>query len=769
MADFNGLKSEVSTAETQGASHQDARRAVLRRIPSREMPTYIEQVLAPNGKHCLIVVERLARDGTLTDEEAAAYVRDARAAASLQHANVVRGRAIGVRQSEILVACDFVDGERLSELWHTAQAARSTVPVDIAVRVLVDILSGLGALHSLADEDRRSLELVHGEVTAANVLVGADGVSRLLHTCRIRRPGATNQDEPSSLSPEAASGKKIDARADVFSVGVLLWQSLRGRAVGSDSDLVAKIRAGTAERASAPKGESWAAPLANVAARAMAVLPQDRYPSAAAMSAELQKIMMGKLPGHSKVAAFVQVNAGAKIEARRKMQPAQSASLPQAQPVARVKLQPDPSAQPKAAAATAKPRITLQPRTIRIAQATYQPTGPSSQSAYSVTLRPHAGAPPAPRALDKQPEAARPAPAKPLGAQPPPAPPVPKTKPANVAKGPPAAGSQPALPKARAVIDWPSETKTLRPPPAPLFGRAHPTSPRDAVTPPVSERPVRVEPKVVIAVAGMPLTPGGGIAPIVSTLDEEDLIEVESDPPSSSAAPTPRIPPPPHVPTNLTGSRATGRSHLDLPARAPVMASARLAEKPMPSIRSVSRPAAGDEQLRAQRALRARAIFVAVGAACVLIASAAGWRAWQTRHEAPAAIVAATHEPMPVERPAPAIANTTHAEPTAAHAEPAVVEPAAVEPAAEEAPPVAAPASPVDTVDPVLSPDRSAETSAPAGVAKTAASPATPPPATVSSSSPSTPPAARRPKEPATDSVPSPSPGVRPRFDPTKI
>src|SRR5205823_6573740 len=109
------------------------------------------QLPGPNGKPCLVVVERLPRDAGSSDEEAAEYVRDARAAASLQHANVVRARAIGVSRDEIVVACDFVEGELLSDLWSTVGAVGSMVPIDIAVRMLVDVLSGLGALHSLSD------------------------------------------------------------------------------------------------------------------------------------------------------------------------------------------------------------------------------------------------------------------------------------------------------------------------------------------------------------------------------------------------------------------------------------------------------------------------------------------------------------------------------------------------------------------------------------------------------------------------------------------
>src|SRR5262249_3449550 len=153
--------------------------------------------------------------------------RAARIAAELEHDNVVRARAVVVRRDEISIACDFVDGERLSELW---QSARPVVPIGVLTRILVDVLTGLSAIHKLKDSSgSHRLKIVHGLVTPSNVLVGLDGVSRLLRTCRVRQSEAAIAASDASLAPEIASCGHVDQRADVFGAGVLLSQALAGR------------------------------------------------------------------------------------------------------------------------------------------------------------------------------------------------------------------------------------------------------------------------------------------------------------------------------------------------------------------------------------------------------------------------------------------------------------------------------------------------------------------------------------------------------------
>src|SRR6266545_2144425 len=293
---------------------------VVRRLRGGDVPVYVERVRTPDDSARLVVVERMARVG-LTDEQAAECLREAETAATLEHENLVRTCGIVVQRNEISVASDYVDGERLSELWQPATERQATAPLGILVRILLDVLAGLGALHKLRDRDEQHrARIIHGQVTPANVLVGGDGVSRLLRACRVRLPGVVPTRRFDTLAPEVLSGAPAEHRADIFSVGAMLRGSLTGKLPVEGQ---AKNR-GTHLRTPAAVGSeaAWARPLFDIAARATAAVPDKRFPTAAAMATEVRKIAGSHLASTEQVAEFVRTRAGDKIAARRERDPA---------------------------------------------------------------------------------------------------------------------------------------------------------------------------------------------------------------------------------------------------------------------------------------------------------------------------------------------------------------------------------------------------------------------------------------------------------------
>jgi hypothetical protein len=277
-------------------------------------------VLTQDGEQRFVVVERAPRGG-LTDEEASESVREARMVATLEHPNVVRIRSISVRNDEIDIANDYVAGERLSELWSHPAGSAKALPIEIALRILVDLATGLGTLHKQRnDEGHERVKFVHGEVTDENVLVGLDGVSLVLRAARVRRPNvAPLAKNARAMAPEVREGAAIDQRADVYSLGALLWQALSGRPFLPSDDvdaMLASAKGGTLARAAVSRGAPWALPLADVVARALAPLPEKRFPTASSMVTEVRKIAGAKLATEVEVARFVQAAAGEKIAAR---------------------------------------------------------------------------------------------------------------------------------------------------------------------------------------------------------------------------------------------------------------------------------------------------------------------------------------------------------------------------------------------------------------------------------------------------------------------
>ena len=260
-------------------------------------------------------------------------------------------REVAQRGDDLVVFGEFIEGERLTELWRPEK-----LPLEIALRVLVDVLTGLGALHNLRDAKQQPMKLAHGELSPATIVLGLDGIARVLHAVARCAPGASPEEASLAyLSPEVASGDPYDARADVFGAGVLLWEALSGKRLFTQNDAAAnarQVRAGPLPRATVPAKAPWASGLLDVAAKALAASPDDRWPTAAVMAAEIRKSAGLKLAPASTAAAFAKSAFGERVKKRHESidAKAQVSASPRQPPPA-----PAPVAAPPPAPASPEP------------------------------------------------------------------------------------------------------------------------------------------------------------------------------------------------------------------------------------------------------------------------------------------------------------------------------------------------------------------------------------------------------------------------------
>lgn len=155
-----------------------------------------------------------------------------------------------------------------------------------SLRWLLDVLTGLGVLH-------RTLSFVHGEVQPEHVVLGEDGVGRLIPVVRAHwvRGEERAPERLYYLAPEKLLGDRVDVRSDVFSVGVMLWEALSGQRLLEAyqvDDIIARLMGGGIPRPRPPEAEAWTAPLVDIAERAIAVDPGRRFATVAAMKAEIE-------------------------------------------------------------------------------------------------------------------------------------------------------------------------------------------------------------------------------------------------------------------------------------------------------------------------------------------------------------------------------------------------------------------------------------------------------------------------------------------------
>jgi len=164
------------------------------------------------------------------------------------------------------------------------------------VRLLLDVLSGLEALHRLRLEDGAAF--VHGEVSPQTIYLDEQGAARLVpllgaHVIPSWRPVATGY-----VAPERLLGDTLDVRADIFSIGVLLWEALSGKQLFPDAsadEALARLLGGNIPLAKVPPESAWAQPLCAIAARAISVSPAARYAGAAELRLAMMEAVGAKL------------------------------------------------------------------------------------------------------------------------------------------------------------------------------------------------------------------------------------------------------------------------------------------------------------------------------------------------------------------------------------------------------------------------------------------------------------------------------------------
>jgi serine/threonine protein kinase len=297
---------------------------LLRELGARALPTYAAVDPKPRkGGDALCIVEQLAREPGVSAEAAAEFLRDAKRLSHLHHPNVVRVRDVVVGTNTVLLVSDWIEGEALSEVERAAGEADVAVPLAASLRVLVDLLEGLSALHELRDAKREPMKLVHAEVAPRNLVLGLDGRAVLAHPLRAPN-GTTKKLSPhvvGYLAPEVLLGDQTaDQRADVFGAGVILWEALMGQrmhAEGEDvGEIVMRLLGGKIEAACAPADAPWAVPLAEVAKKATAPDPSVRFANATAMLAEVRRAIGPRLAGKSVVATIVETAVGDHVRAR---------------------------------------------------------------------------------------------------------------------------------------------------------------------------------------------------------------------------------------------------------------------------------------------------------------------------------------------------------------------------------------------------------------------------------------------------------------------
>jgi eukaryotic-like serine/threonine-protein kinase len=274
----------------------------------------------------LVVVHRFARKdlgsvpgvASVSSEELAILLRDAQALAKNWHPNITRVKHVDRLDGALVIATELVDGVTLEDLLAISKRRGEPFPLDVLVRVSLDVLAGAHGIHALRDGRGVPLGVIHGELCPANIVVGKDGVARIINALRPRPLRILAGGEAVGYAaPEALDGGNLDARTDVYALGVILWEVLTGERLHDEKEparVLARQRELDIASPTLPAGSPYA-PLVDIAMRALSFEPSLRFRTALEMAAELRKLP--SIAAGSVVAARVNEIDGERIRGRR--------------------------------------------------------------------------------------------------------------------------------------------------------------------------------------------------------------------------------------------------------------------------------------------------------------------------------------------------------------------------------------------------------------------------------------------------------------------
>jgi serine/threonine-protein kinase len=249
----------------------------------------------PEGFKKLLVVKQLRSVYARDPDFLAMFMSEARLSARLNHPHVVQVYEVFERDTTPIISMEYIEGQTLDAVLALPEPK---LPLDLHLRILADVLSGLHYSHELRGHNQEPLNVVHRDVSPHNVMVSYEGVVKVLDFGIAKLSGSTVETEAGVIKgklrympPEQIAGEAVDRRADVFAVGVMMWEALSGNKLWkglSDATIMNRVLNGQIPAPSSSSGAEIPAELAGICMRALAAERDDRFQSALEMEVALE-------------------------------------------------------------------------------------------------------------------------------------------------------------------------------------------------------------------------------------------------------------------------------------------------------------------------------------------------------------------------------------------------------------------------------------------------------------------------------------------------
>ena len=210
------------------------RYALLGKLAAGGMATvHVGRLVGPVGFSRMVAVKRLHPEYARDPEFVSMFLDEARVASKFQHPNVVSTLDVVATGGELYLVMDYVHGQSLSWLVKQATKLGEHIPPRIVTSIISGCLQGLHAAHEARDERGVPLNIVHRDVSPQNVMVGADGLARVLDFGVAKAAGRMQHTREGRIKgklaympPEQLQSDFIDRKADIYATAVVLWETL---------------------------------------------------------------------------------------------------------------------------------------------------------------------------------------------------------------------------------------------------------------------------------------------------------------------------------------------------------------------------------------------------------------------------------------------------------------------------------------------------------------------------------------------------------------
>jgi len=277
------------------------RYALYKEIASGGMATvHLGRIVGAGGFSRPVAIKRLHAQFARDPSFVAMFLDEARLASRIFHPNVVAPLDVVSTDGELFLVMEYVRGASLSRLLRAVISENAMVPPKIAGAILSAVLHGLHAAHEARGDRGEPLDIVHRDVSPQNVLVGVDGVARVLDFGVAKAAGRmqTTRDgqlkgKLSYMAPEQIKGEAVDRRTDIYAASVVLWETLTCKRLfkaENEANALARVLAGNVPP---PSREVPGLPPAidAVVARGIHLEPTERYATAREMAADVERAL----------------------------------------------------------------------------------------------------------------------------------------------------------------------------------------------------------------------------------------------------------------------------------------------------------------------------------------------------------------------------------------------------------------------------------------------------------------------------------------------